>query len=432
MNRTLPGLVGLAGILMSGCAQESVDDEPGNGAADVVAATPLAEACTRPDIVSLERPHLHAKPNGAHFTYRVRFRKPARPDAVTVVHLPGGPGLPSIGEDPGWAGKELGLVQTDPRGVGCNPAKIDDPAAFYRSAELAEDVIAAIEKLGLTNYVLHGHSYGTSLATRVAHLLAKRNLPKPKAVLLEGVIARAFDDKWMGQAYVDEWEAYMKELPPEAVSELAKGMPLGIDGRIWGAAFMVLSSQLGQAGTAAFLGKLAHDANGKPDLAAREELAEMVKKLGAIAPTTGAGHTLQRFVACREISKDIPDDNNDVVLDHGKLVKSPEAGTLCTGLDLADKFEVKDHSYPFRTFYFLGERDPATPVWQGKLHFDTLRSADRVELVVAGAGHLILDSMGSCVPSLIERAAAGSGFSDALGTCEIAAVPAIRVARQGE
>jgi pimeloyl-ACP methyl ester carboxylesterase len=407
------------------CAGASGDGDGESSDHDITlgsAATelpPLPEACTKADIVAFERPNVNANPSGGSFTYRARYRKPARPELPTVVHLPGGPGLPSIGEDPAWLSPKMGLVQTDPRGVGCNPANVADPASFYRSSELAEDVVAAIGKLGLTNYVIHGHSYGTVLATRVAHLLSERDLPKPKAVLLEGVLGRAFDREWVGESYVAQWELHMRDLPAEAREELAKDKPLGIDGKTWGNAFMALTSAFGATMTHDVLGKLANGADGAPDNAARSELKGIVNQLGAIQPTTGAGHTLQRFVACREITNDIPDDNIDVVLDHGKLVKSPDAGTLCEGLALGERFDVKDHLYPFRTYYFLGARDPATPTWQGKLHFDELKTAERVELVVGGSGHMILDTIGSCAPTLIEKAAEGAGFGEALANCAI-------------
>jgi hypothetical protein len=100
-------------------------------------------------------------------------------------------------------------------------------------------------------------------------------------------------------------------------------------------------------------------------------------------------------------------------------VKSSQAGSLCTGLALSERYDVKDHLYPFRTFYFLGSNDTATPPWQGKLHFDGLVTAERFELVVKGAGHMILDSLGSCAPALIDAAAAGAGFGAALATCTV-------------
>ncbi len=414
-------LVALFALPVLACTSPPTEDVEGGQEQNVLAKGDvlLAEACTKDDIVAIERPQSSADPSQGSFTYRVRFRKPASANGVTVVHLPGGPGLPSIGHDANWLSAEMGLVQTDPRGVGCNPASVTDPASFYRSTELAEDVIAAIETLGLQNYVIHGHSYGTSLATRVAHRLAERDLPKPKAVLLEGVIARAFEPEWMAQSYVDEWDAHARDLPPEAIEELSKESPLGLGGKVWGNAFMALASAFGHAATHNVLSKLANGTDGAPDVNARAELKAIIEQLGAIQPTTGAGHTLQRFVACREISQDIPDDNIDVVLDHGKLVKSSQAGTLCTGLPLSDRFDVKDHLYPFRTYYFLGQNDPATPAWQGKLHFDSLTSAERVELVVAGAGHMVLDALGACAPTLVERAAEGSGFGEALTTCNV-------------
>jgi hypothetical protein len=68
----------------------------------------------------------------------------------------------------------------------------------------------------------------------------------------------------------------------------------------------------------------------------------------------------------------------------------------------------------------LGDHDSATPVWQGKLHFDTLATADRVEVVVKGGAHLpLMRHLGQCAPALVAKIAKGEPFADELAACNV-------------
>ena len=101
--------LGLGMGMVAGC---SSGDEAARGSGDAItlAVPELPAACRTPEIVSLERPQSSVDPARGSFTYRLRFRKPAQDGLPTVVHLPGGPGLPSIGEDAAWVPANFGLV----------------------------------------------------------------------------------------------------------------------------------------------------------------------------------------------------------------------------------------------------------------------------------------------------------------------------------
>ncbi|MBX3196568.1 MAG: alpha/beta fold hydrolase [Labilithrix sp.] len=424
MTRTCQTLRLLLGslLLASGCAvaDESEDSSTSDGNLEE-AAVALPAACRSAEIVALSRPHSSARPAGEKFTYRVWFRRPASPELPTVVHIPGGPGTPSIGHDQAWVPPSYGLVTTDPRGVGCNQTAAADAREFYRTDELANDVVAAIDVLrtkGMGKFLLHGHSYGTVLATHVAHLLADPARPQPEAVILEGVLARAFTTEWMAASYVDEWSFQKATLSPAVRSALREPKPLGYDGKTWGNFFMVMTAQLGPDATQAAFQLLDPDAAGKAVPENIEKLQTLIDAFGKLEVSAGPSLTLQQQVACRELTSDLPADNVDVVLEGGEIVKAPDVGTLCEGFELERPFHVRDHLYPFRTYYFIGDHDTATPPWQGKLHFDTLATADRVEIVVEGAGHLpLMRHLAPCGPSLVEAVAAGQGFGDALAAC---------------
>jgi hypothetical protein len=63
---------------------------------------------------------------------------------------------------------------------------------LFSTREIAGDTIAAIADRRLTHYILFGISYRTALGTTVAHEIEARGLPPPDAVVLEGVLGRAF------------------------------------------------------------------------------------------------------------------------------------------------------------------------------------------------------------------------------------------------
>jgi pimeloyl-ACP methyl ester carboxylesterase len=55
-----------------------------------------------------------------YFPYKAKVMTGTDPSLPTIVFLPGGPGLPSIGSSSPKVPKQFSVIQTDPRGVGCN------------------------------------------------------------------------------------------------------------------------------------------------------------------------------------------------------------------------------------------------------------------------------------------------------------------------
>ena len=362
-------------------------------------------------------------------TYRARVR-PAAAGQPTIVFLPGGPGNTSIGDDmSGFVPADFGLVQTDPRGVGCNelatPAA--DPLAFYSTDQIADDVIAMIDHLALDNYVLYGHSYGTELATVVASRLGTA----PRAVLLEGVLGRAFhSDELPAQAYSDQWANVLRPgLPADALAILDGDAPLGIDGALWGKYMMAMMPRgAGAQGHPLVNALLALSQEVATQTGTnvddnRAALAAEVRSFAELEGVTPAGLTLQRHVACREITDKIPSDNVDVVLDHGLLVPSPRVGTLCTGLALDAPYDAATDRIVVPSFYFVGDLDPATPKLQSDYHFAANTASRRTRVTIKGGGHLPLHfnlatDPEPCALAIVGAVATGGDLAAALGTCK--------------
>ena len=78
-----------------------------------------------------------------------------------------------------------GLVFTEPRTVDCNGGDENQfPDDSLTTENLAHDLVAMVRSLGLKNYVIYGHSYGTVLSTTFAHLAEQDGGPGPMAVIL--------------------------------------------------------------------------------------------------------------------------------------------------------------------------------------------------------------------------------------------------------
>src|SRR5262249_17267141 len=156
--------------------------------------------------------------------YGFRYKPASRAGAPVVVYMPGGPGMTSTDAPPEFLPPGWGYLLTDPRGVGCNTlASVPAPnlsQRFFQTAEIAHHVAAAILDRKLDDYVLYGISYGTMLATEVAQDLESLKIARPKAVILEGVLGRAFDENDVGAPAIALWEELRTMLPRDVVSEL--------------------------------------------------------------------------------------------------------------------------------------------------------------------------------------------------------------------
>lgn len=78
----------------------------------------LADKCDLENIRIIKRPQVAG--GTSTFTYKYALRKGTDSKKPTVIFLPGGPGLPSIGSANPKVPQEFSAIQTDPRGVGCN------------------------------------------------------------------------------------------------------------------------------------------------------------------------------------------------------------------------------------------------------------------------------------------------------------------------
>lgn len=383
-------------------------------------------ACQANDIVDLEVPLGDGSNNS--FRYRFRYRKPSAPEMPTIVQIPGGPGSASIGNDTSsWVPEEYGLLQTDPRGVGCNRVMVSNPEELFQSEIFAGDIVTAIDYLELDNYLVFGHSYGTLLGSRVAHEIEARGIDGPVAVILSGVLGRAFgDEEHPGQSGIDLWERLQIQLPSDVLETLSGPRPLGLSPEEWGAFFMgLLPSGLkdGKHPVVITLLEMSEEfaaENGTTVEEGKEGIVEFVLLVAdSFQEFTDSTNHMQPYVSCREITTKTPADNVDAIFVDGALVPNPDTG-LCSGLSLSNPFDIVDFSYSAPTFYFIGENDSATPTWQGQYHFDNNSKSPRTMLMVPEGGHSPLrGDLDLCSLDLIVAIAEGTtDIEEALFLCD--------------
>ena len=119
----------------------------------------------------------------------------ARKEEV-IVFLPGGPGQEVIAEyDPIHYDQDFASAPGVPmlvlqaRGSGCNEEAFRKfPESVFTTEILAADALQLIRELKLKRYWLYGASYGTHVATVLAHLIERDPaIAKPQGIVLTGV-----------------------------------------------------------------------------------------------------------------------------------------------------------------------------------------------------------------------------------------------------
>jgi pimeloyl-ACP methyl ester carboxylesterase len=411
-------------VAFFGCsagAEQEESTEAAVASPELALSNALAEHCSGSEIHRIER----QAPDGRHFSYGYRFKAPTGRDAPVLVFLPGGPGAGSMDAPPDFLPEGWGYLLTDPRGVGCNTlAETPSGAAssaFFTTKNVADDVIAAIRDRKLDTYVLFGVSYGTALGTTVIHTIEKANDPKPRAVVLEGVLGRAFGKDFVGGEYLEQWDRVRRSLPADVLTELeTRPKPFGLDSLQWSRALMELLP-VSPTFVASNLGALSQQRSDvTPET--RKEIVALFRESGSAPPLTAPGEVeLYRQIACREIMDTVPASDLDVVFSKGNLVRnSAEEGTKCAGLKVETPYDSAKLQFKTPVYYFIGQDDVATPAFQGEYHF-AKHEGPATKIVSTGAGHNSLElNQEPCARAVMTSIGGGGTDLDAvLATCPL-------------
>lgn len=381
----------------------------------------MPEACKSPDVQRILRPF---NPDAACCQPKIELGfevlKGTDPSLPAIVFLPGGPGLASIGTGrPSEIPSTFTVINTDPRGVGCNEYEgTPYPEEIYRTRYLASDVLAIVNHLNLKKYILYGHSYGTALATVTASMADEVGVPHPMAVVLEGTVGRAMRTKEEYTAgYLNEWEKLRARLPEKVTKLFADGpLPLDLSAETWGGFFHIglMASETNG------LPLIEHILNMLPGLLPSDAAAvkREVEKLSHF-PFSEAQKHLYRSLACKEL---VEYSYNEYRIEGMNLVTIENDYCADTKIDEEIVFDSRNYTLRDPLYYFQGELDPATPMWQARLHFDAQTKARKAFVSVPRAGHFpisfSLDDCGAAIWTAI--AGGGEELPSVLKTCKVA------------
>lgn len=306
------------------------------------------------------------------------YRKPSTVDLPLVVYFGGGPSYPIVTTDSFPIPPEYGLLRFDYPGVASNKDVIS--CGRWSAKRISKVVIKILRQHRPNNYVLYGVSYGTTIATISTSLLeAETRITRPRVLLLEGVIGRAYIPGEVIRSYKDQWQEVLRKLPGDVRSSLSQIVGSQCTELGWGA----------WAEHALSIGAVAGQGH-----VAQEFLVRITKtqsKVGfcasppALEIPASARLAYQELV-CREINSTAPDHSHSFKL--VDLALKPRAGNVCSGIALERPYDSAQ--WPIaRTpiAYFVGVRDPATPLSHARYHISKQTRTSRIVLEVPEAGH---------------------------------------------
>lgn len=380
--------------------------------------------CEAGDVRTINRPFVPGKPELGSFLYRAQVKLPATQLDPLVVFIPGGPGQRWMGieSEAEYYNKALptgwGYMFTDPRGVGCNSVKPPDNA-FYSSLFVAEDILALVKEIGVSNYILYGVSYGTVVAQIAASRAEGVGMASPNAVVHEGTVDRMFGPDYLVR-YREMWEEAKSRMPGNLRERFKQGnYPLGKSARDW-TLFLrgLLVARLVEV-DGRFLDVLHRvfkklGSGSKADEEDVRKLFDRVVGSEESADTPPNNYEFYLNIACSEIWQEM----RGVILHQDKLLD----GGINACADIA-KTSTPYDSAKWKTsspiYYFQGKKDPATPYEQAKNHFEN-QVSNRVFVTVARGGHNPLRmTMRSCQQHVWKAVNGNLKMEKALSDCQV-------------
>lgn len=340
----------------------------------------LPSRCNSSAVKKIEVPIYHNKTSPT-FTYRFSVSEREDKDSPLLIFIPGGPGQTSMEAGLPYPYK-YAIVRTDPRGMGCNANSLI-PRDSLSSEAIARDIVSIVRELKPKRYFIHGVSHGTMVATIVGKILQEENLPGPEAIILEGVVGRAFlPDEYINDV-LSQWRRVKSKLPSSLQESLKNNIPFNLSPLEWSA---WLSSILAY-GILPDGSDFAYDQlmlfDPKADHDDREILERTIKRTLSV-PLTLQKINLFKEIACREFVPDIREVRYDYSWVNGNLVATDDR--LCTGIPFDRAFDSKNYQIKAPIYYISGGMDPITPPAHARFHFENQTGA-RVLISVTEGGH---------------------------------------------
>jgi len=409
---------------------------------------PIAvDVCAGPDIKSMSRPYYPESEKSPTFTYRYKYLRTTskRLNPPTLILIPGGPGETMIEDSVSMPPEDIkygNVVLIDPRGIGCNKPKGSTtfPDKFYSSRFHALDILAIVQNLKIKdgNFIIHGGSYGTLVATMVGSLSETVLYQTPRAVVLDSVIGRAYSERERAEDTLDAIKSFVDRLPPKIrhIFETEEA-PLGIAGEKWLINFYFSGMYAGLApdGTDGAMTLITPLFDPSTDTETRELLTSLVKggvgEDSLASGVSGKDPNLTKFynqIQCLEVqfrtNNDVPADFRG--LDRFKAFASALAdqndNNPCKNVKGKNSlFNAKDYQIKAPIYMLSGGLDFATPTWQARYAFEAqVSSKQKTLLTMKDAGHIGLSflSQANCTEKFWKAVIDSKDLKIALKGCQ--------------
>jgi pimeloyl-ACP methyl ester carboxylesterase len=366
----------------------------------------IATGVLAQEIRQINAPVFPTDPQSVNYLYSYRYFKSKNPTDTTIILLNGGPGAtlmefpdphqnadgsPNSYAPAGVSNNNFNLIYTDQRGSGYNKnlgyQATLAPTKAYTVESMAYDVMAIVKAEQLQNYIVYGVSFGTVHATQVAALAEKLGLPRPKALVLEGIFGRSVSGPQYASNFSAEWERVKGLLDPRIVAQLSNPyyLPFGFSARAWGS---YIQSQL----LLGYVPNTGHvlQINLAP-LASYYDYAGMTALYYKVLPyqlstapfPVAVPNTMPYVISCRDLFGSglaAYFELSQGVLRSGSSINC--SGIPFVGYDSA-KFPV---SMPI--YYFQGPYDAATTPASAYYHFQNQKKNQRTFITVSQEAHL--------------------------------------------
>ena len=348
--------------------------------------------CTTADIKSIVVPLRNSSPEKIKLKYQF-FRK-AKSGFPTVIYLPGGPGGTSIG-DQGISlliPESYGLIQTDPRGAGCNANKLLK-FTDVNTEVLAEDILRVTNAEGIPpqEIILFGKSYGTALATTVGFLNSLLGREPFKKIILEGVLGfGSQNQKEYLAGYVSAVKRYFLNRPSLLQKVESSIEKYGVDRKVF-AKFLtayIIEGIMGKGQGHPLDEPLHWMTDGLNFKVFNEEFLIPIQKQNPSGED--ANEFVWSAVTCNELS---PLNFEFTFLNGDLKIESGSTGhrLTCKNKTIERPYDSKKMQLREEIIYLQGSEDPATSMDQAIYHFDSQKLSKRKDFIVFGGfGHSVL------------------------------------------
>jgi pimeloyl-ACP methyl ester carboxylesterase len=397
---------------------------------------PQSSSLQNQEIYTMIRPTFPDQPGSATFPYSFRLRPSTIVNAPTLIYLPGGPGMLSMDQEPEPWMNAFHMVFTDVRGSGFNnllPELLPDEA--IRTEYAASDIVAIVDYLSdfsrsgihFNSYVIWGSSYGTVLATVVAHQIEASRRPRPSGIVLEGTFGKYRENTDRAQeeqlaSYNRLWRAIRPSLPDDvrdvfnsddiATVLNTQAIPYGLSVREWLnyisitlAIGTVLTEYNSSSHTASWRHVIAFLGD-QPVL----ERAEYIRRVNASADAVIEAATRSRAyrqIACRELFPFNP---------RGNAWSAIITNTInpCEHVVFDRPYDSAQYSLETPLFYFQGTLDSSTLLAEARYHYEHQLRAQKYFISFDRGGHSTLHGeLGSIIENVIQQIAiAPESFSN--------------------